>query len=151
MSVRRTYWFGAGLFLLLALGACSTETEQMHRLLGKADNCDAANETCRISAEGISVSLTLGPDVKPLVMFPINLTFEGSGRISPDVVVDFQMQDMDMGVNRYRLQPSSPSVWEGEAMLPVCTVSRMDWIVIVEFMLDEQPYKLIYPFHSETN
>lgn len=151
MSVLRANRFIACLILSLFLSGCDSETAQTRQLLGKAENCDAASEACRITAEGLGVTLMLGPDVRPLIPFPVKLVFESGGAVQGNVVVDFQMPEMDMGVNRYRLQQSSATLWQGTATLPVCTVSRMDWIAIVEFSLDGQPYKLIYPFHSETN
>ncbi len=141
-----------GLILLLVLGGCSREAETVHVLLGQAEHCDAAAQTCLIDADdGLSISLRLGPEVKPLVPFPIELIVDGADAVPENVVVDFQMREMDMGVNRYRLRQSSPMQWEGTATLPVCTASRMDWTATVAFRLDGRPYKLIYPFQTMTN
>ena len=54
--------------------------------------------------------------------------------------VSFQMSGMDMGFNRYELKPGPDGWWSASITLPVCTVSRVDWIVHIS--LDEQVYGL---------
>jgi len=147
----RRYWALAGWLAVALLYGCSGEADKTRQLLGTVSDCDAALESCRISAGGVNVSLALGPDVKPLVAFPMRLVIEGGDVAPQSVVADFQMQGMDMGMNRYRLLLSPQSDWRGTATLPVCTASRMDWLAVVEFTLDEQPYQAIFPFHTEAN
>lgn len=139
------------LVLPLLLLACSNDNEPARKLLGTASGCDAATNACEISAGEIRLSLALGPNVKPLVDFPVRLMIQGGEVAEQSVIVDFQMKGMDMGMNRYRLQSSSPSVWQGHATLPVCTASRMDWLAIVEFSLSGRPYQAVFPFHTESN
>lgn len=147
----RRYWWLACCITAISLLGCSGENGQARHLLGTASDCDVANESCRISSGAVAVSLALGPDVKPLVSFPIRLQIEGGEVAAQSVITDFQMQEMDMGMNRYRLQLSPQSDWRGKATLPVCTASRMDWLAIVEFTLDGRPYRAIFPFHTEAN
>lgn len=152
MIARKGYGTAAVLMMLLALGSCGGEGEKTYQLLGTAEKCDSAIARCQIQAKGVTGSLTLGPDVRPLSPFPVHFAVEGAGEIDPQsVVVDFQMEGMDMGMNRYRLQSLSSSTWKGTATLPVCTTSRMDWKAVVEFSMDGQSYRLVYPFHTETN
>jgi len=135
----------------LSLLGCSDKGEHPRKLLGTAADCDAAIESCRIDAGAIHVTLTLGPNVKPLVSFPVQLQIEGGKVTDQSVIADFQMQGMDMGMNRYRLQAMGGAAWHGKATLPVCTASRMDWQAIVEFSLDGEPYRVVFPFHTEVN
>jgi len=144
-------WSLPVLFILLSLLGCDNEVEQTRKELGTASGCDAAIESCQIVSGPISISLALGPDVKPLVSFPIELTIEGGGGYPQAVVADFQMQGMDMGMNRYRMQSSTQTVWRGKATLPICTASRMDWLAVIEFTLNGQPYRAVFPFHTEAN
>lgn len=139
------------LFMLVSLFGCNDEVEQTRKVLGTASGCDAAIESCQIVNGPINVSLTLGPDVKPLVAFPVQLQIDGGEVIPHSVIADFQMQGMDMGMNRYRLQSLTQGKWNGKATLPVCTTSRMDWLAVIEFSLDGQPYSAIFPFHTESN
>jgi hypothetical protein len=133
------------------LSACDAAQEASLQQLGTASGCDAAVQTCQLNRHGISLTLALGPEVKPLVPFPLQLRIEAGGRTVQNVIVDFQMQGMDMGMNRYRLQPGTGAFWHGNATLPVCTAARMDWLAQIEFNLDGQPYRAVFPFHTEAN
>lgn len=45
------------------------------------------------------------------------------------VSVSFSMRDMDMGFNRYDLQPQADGSWRAEAVrLPLCTDQRRDYL-----------------------
>lgn len=138
------------LSLLLLLVACSGEKGDERRHLGSAADCDAALSSCRVSDGAISVELTMGPVVKPLQPFPFTLLIEGGEVAAQSVVADFQMQGMEMGTNRYRLQPQQGS-WQATVTLPVCSASRMDWLAVVEFTLDGKSLQAIFPFHTEAN
>lgn len=138
------------LSLLLLLVACSGEKSDERRYLGSAENCDATLSSCRVSDGAISVALTMGPGVKPLQPFSFTLLIEGGEVAAQSVVADFQMQGMDMGTNRYRLQPQQGS-WQATVTLPVCSASRMDWLAVVEFTLDGEPLLAVFPFHTEAN
>jgi len=139
------------MIVAMVLVACSGGGESERKLLGTADDCDAAVASCHIDTGAIQLTLSLGPGVKPLVAFPVHLTVTGGELAEQSVVVDFQMQGMDMGMNRYRLQQTESSLWQGHATLPVCTASRMDWLAIVDFSLNGQPYRAVFPFHTEIN
>lgn len=133
------------------LGCSGGDEPPARNLLGTANDCDAALKSCRIEAGGVHLVLALGPGVQPLVTFPVRLSIEGGEVAEQSVIADFQMQGMDMGMNRYRLQMTQPAVWQGNATLPVCTASRMDWLVNVEFTLDGKPYRAVFPFHTGAN
>ena len=136
--------------LSLLILACSSEKGEEHRLLGRAENCDAAITTCRVSAGDIVVSLSMGPDVRPLQPFLLNLNIEGGKVDAQSVVADFQMQEMEMGSNRYRLI-EQPDGWQATVTLPLCTASRMDWLATIEFVLDGKPSHAVFLFHTGAN
>ena len=142
--------FAAVLSLVLLLVACGGETVDKRRDVGIAKDCDAAIATCHVSDGDIALSLSMGPGVKALQPFPLTLVIEGGEVAAQSVVADFLMQGMDMGSNRYRLQPQQHG-WQGTITLPVCTASRMDWHAIIEFTLDGQPLRAVFPFHTEAN
>jgi len=56
--------------------------------------------------------------------------------------VSFQMTGMNMGFNRYDLKPDANETWAARITLPICTVSRVDWIA--ELNLDGQLYNLSF-------
>jgi hypothetical protein len=150
VSVMQRLGHIAALVLMLLLAACSGKSDAQRRLLGVANDCDAALTRCRVSDDDTSVSLMMGPKVKPLQPFTLSLLIDGGKVAAQSVVADFQMQGMDMGSNRYRLQPGEKG-WQATATLPVCTASRMDWLAVVEFELDGKPVRAVFPFHTEAN
>jgi hypothetical protein len=42
------------------------------------------------------------------------------------------MPNMDMGFNRFDLRQQADETWQGQALLPVCSMGRRDWRVTVE-------------------
>lgn len=136
--------------LSLFILACSSEKGEERRLLGTAEDCDAAITTCRVSSGDIMVSLSMGKDVRPLQPFLLNLDIEGGEVEAQSVVADFQMQGMEMGANRYRLI-EQPDGWQAMVTLPLCTASRMDWLATIEFVLNGKPSQAVFLFHTEAN
>ncbi len=130
------------------LSACSNSDIAIE--LGNAKACDAAVMSCVVSNAGYTLTLQLGPDVKPLNPFATQLKIEGASDGGQDVVVDFHMVGMDMGLNRYRLIRSNGS-WVGKTTLPICTASRTDWNAIVEFVDAGKKYTANFPFHTDVN
>lgn len=138
------------LFFMLMLYGCDNQ-DKLIVDLGRSVDCDAAVSTCSVKKEGFVVKLSLGPDVHALNSFPLILDIEGEeSDIAVDgVIADFQMQGMDMGINRYKLQ-SAEGKWQGSITLPVCTTSRMDWYAQIEFMVEGVQYRARFPFQVGT-
>lgn len=118
--------------LTLVLSACSQD-EPASEKLDPVGGCDAAMTSCEIEHAGNRISLSLGPGVKPLVPFPVNLSIDAPSDVEA-VVISFQMKGMEMGLNRYRLTKKEGR-WQGIATLPVCTTSRMDWVAELEYVV----------------
>ncbi len=133
----------------IAISACSGHEESFHEL-GSAKGCDAAETTCALSGKDFNIKLKLGPNVAPLKNFPVELTITNSDEAlaSENVIIDFQMTGMEMGLNRYKLS-NSGNIWNGVVTLPVCVASRMDWIAIVEFTAQDRRYRAVFPFHTD--
>ncbi len=134
--------------LMLIATACNNQDGKTVRYLGVADDCDASQSSCQISDGAVTVSLDMGPEVKPLQSFPLILTIEAGGHALENVLVDFQMQGMEMGSNRYRLVHQGEH-WAGSVIIPVCSASRVDWHAIVEFTVDGETVRAVFPFHTE--
>lgn len=140
------------LFLLAMLiaGVGCTDTDNTVVDLGAATGCDAAEMACTVKGKGITITLVLGPEVQPLKAFPVSLEIYGDQIEKGSVIADFQMQGMDMGVNRYRLLQRGEQ-WIGSATLPVCSRSRMDWFAQIEFVREGKRHLARFPFHTEAN
>jgi hypothetical protein len=85
-------------------------------------------------------------EIQPMQPFAIELE-------TPEEVdaagVDFSMVDMDMGLNRYRLVRGEDGLWRGNAMLPVCTTGRRDWLATVEIADDGTAYAAEFFFETQ--
>lgn len=110
--------------------------------------CDVTVDHCAIAAPGLNLTLELGP--KPTVMTPFEATLtdwgDGDLRLD-DAVIGFSMADMDMGLNRYRLEDAGDGVWKVSATLPVCAAGRRDWRA--ELLLTKpggEVYRALIPF-----
>ncbi len=132
--------------LLVMLAACGSE-ETGRVVQAEASGCDAARMSCRVTVEGSEVELTLGPGVKALQPFAARAVFEDGADIE-QLLIDFQMVGMEMGINRYRLLRAE-GAWHGKVTLPVCTASRSDWVAILEYRRDGTDYRIRFPFSAE--
>jgi hypothetical protein len=117
-----------GLVLTGLLAGCGPEQQETESL-GEAGLCAPLGHECIVRSDTRLIGIELPSEVQPLTRFPVKVRVEG---LEPgSVVVQFDMKSMDMGVNRFGLRQKG-AVWEGEAILPVCTSGRTDWLATVE-------------------
>jgi len=93
---------------------------------------------CTFVHKGMPANLRFSAQPEALQPFVLSL-------VSPNLrtaSVSFQMSGMNMGFNRYDLKPGADGRWAANITLPVCTVSRVDWIA--ELNLDGQLYTLTF-------
>lgn len=87
-------------------------------------NCMDPVAGCRLD-EGLEVRFSN----TPAVMQKFDLEMRAPENAAP--YASFQMQGMDMGLNRYRLLWNNGK-WHAEAMLPACVRGRHDWVLRLE-------------------
>ena len=110
-------------------------------------DCDSAQAACVARGEGFAVELSLGPSVQPMRPFGIQLrVLQGQLSSAAQVELQFQMQDMDMGQNRYRLLAGKQGIWRGNAVLPVCSRGRSDWFAQINIRDAGQRWSAEMPF-----
>ncbi len=116
-------------WLLLTLVACQSDAPQVVSFPDA--ECDGAG-FCQSSRDGRRITLRFLAPPSPLTAFPFEVHLNGFAvKPPPDVQVRFEMPDMDMGLNRYRLQNGGTGRFTGRAVLPVCTTGRHDWRAVV--------------------
>lgn len=91
---------------------------------------------CSFMHKGLPAELRFSAQPEALKPFVLSVASPHLRKAS----VSFQMSGMDMGFNRYELRPDADGRWSASITLPVCTVSRVDWIAQIN--LDEQAYVL---------
>lgn len=122
--MKKLLWIVSAVLLV----GCSAEQPGMDHL-GSAAGCTPVGQACSVTRDGRSIGLQLPSDIQPLSRFPMTVYLEGiRARV---VTVEFTMQGMDMGVNRFGLREGQDA-WTGEAILPVCTTGRVDWVATVQ-------------------
>lgn len=154
MTRNRRFALIAGLVLISTLMAAITllrtglDSPAAADVLHMTDaHCDSARRACLATGTDLDVEWRLGPPVRPMEQFAMQLRV-ARGALGADarIVVEFQMRDMDMGLNRYRLEPAAAGAWRGRAMLPVCTSGRSDWLATLDIHDGDRHWTAQLPF-----
>ena len=87
-------------------------------------------------------------DEAPQVMTPLHLHLHiNRAEAVKSIHVDFAMQNMEMGLNRYRLiQASQSDAWQAEVTLPICVQGRSDWNMLLEIEAGKKIQRFKLPF-----
>ena len=138
---------------VLAGGAYWT-TSEWHRLfpnlqrLPPDPDCDLRKGACaRALPGGGSVRLKVSPEGIPL-MTPLSLEVAIDGIEVDGIQVDIRGLNMEMGVNRTRLDQVSRQLWRGGTLLPMCSLQTMRWEAAV--WLESGGAVLAVPYHFAT-
>ena len=109
--------------------------------------CADINQSC--GNEIFTVQLAEAPQVmKPL---HLNLHINRAEAVK-SIHVDFAMQNMEMGLNRYRLiQASQSDAWQAEVTLPICVQGRSDWNMLLEIEAGKKIQRFKLPFSVKAN
>lgn len=91
--------------------------------------CQPVGKTCNAEFSDVTLQLTFVSPV--VVMSPFVASVATQADISEMYLV-FRMRDMDMGVQRYRMQKNNDGVWQSAITLPVCALGRSDWTAILQ-------------------
>jgi len=92
--------------------------------------CHVQDQGCRIELPGVGhVLVTMPKEIIPLERFEFTVFAEpGVAQQVGEIVADFDMIEMDMGVNRYTLTRDASDVYSQTVVLPICTATVTDWI-----------------------
>lgn len=92
-------------------------------------SCQPIGTTCTAEFHDAILQLEFSPSV--VVMSPFLASVSTQADIE-DVFLEFRMNNMDMGMQRYRLLKNENGVWQSEITLPVCSLGRSDWTAVLE-------------------
>lgn len=89
----------------------------------------------------------------PQVMKPLQLNLHINRADSvKNVHVDFAMQNMEMGLNRYlMIQTNESGAWQAEVTLPICIQGRSDWNMLIEIEAGDTVQRFQLPFSAKAN
>jgi hypothetical protein len=119
------------------------------RLLAADPNCDPVLHTCTAGNGDMMISLHVQDKVRPLQKFSVQVKLGGGVATTvSQVSVRFDMADMDMGENRFQLSRQAEGIWQGQALLPVCSHGGRNWRTTVE-AVGEAVYKTEFNLYVE--
>ena len=140
-------------FLMMAVGLIAL-LAAVGWYSAKPDDASIISLPCEDIKQGCGNDrLTVRFAETPSVMQPLHLSlhFKQPENIQ-DVHIDFAMQTMQMGLNRYRLMPSHQrSDWQAEVTLPLCVQGRSDWLMLIEIDTGKQIERVQIPFTAQAN
>ena len=144
-----------GFFSIVALGALSFYAAQHLKSDGNQpprlewqQNCDLQSEACVVElSDGAQLRFEMLP--RPL---PLMKTMEVNAALSSENWMPRQLTivgtNMEMGINRSDLSPTSSGVWQGETILPLCSQRHMKWEA--QLLLQGPTGLIVVPFAFET-
>lgn len=91
-------------------------------------SCPDLTRGCRLELAGRSIAVSISP--VPVALTPFTLTVKAPA--ARKVIAEFAMVGMDMGLNRYGLQPAGDGSWQAKVTLPVCVAGGSDWVMLLE-------------------
>jgi hypothetical protein len=110
--------------------------------------CDPVVGPCSGFIAELPVTLSFAE--RPSALRPFKVLLETNLPIS-SVELDFTMQGMDMGINRFGMQQQSDGRWQGEMILPVCSLGRNDWTVELRVVYENALWTAHYNFEQAGN
>lgn len=137
--------------LALTLLACQPADHRAPAELLKVQQpCEVDLAGCTASDDKLTVRVKFDKDFAALKPFHLQLTAAPESPIQIDEInLEFSMQGMRMGLNKYRLLQAGDNVWTGKVTLPICTSGRSDWLADFDIQADGQRWKMQVPFVLE--
>ncbi len=151
----RVLWLSVLLLLALLLGLPQIKTWLAPpvtippQVLELEAGCQAHIATCVARGEALAVRLMLGPEVVAMQAFPVQLEISTTGLQAMTVErveIDFVMDGMNMGLNRYTLAAAGENRWHASAILPMCISRRSDWLADVKIYAKQGTWTARFPF-----
>jgi len=137
--LRQGLWLGLLLLLGIAIGTLYPWLQSRFDSpsdiveLSGDPACDPAVKPCTARTSALTLTLQLMGEVRPLTPFTVRVELAGTAAATIEQArARFTMVGMNMGRNRFKLDFQADGVWQGQAMLPLCSTGRRDWQVSAE-------------------
>lgn len=116
----------------------------------QSDNCTIENKECVVELNEFKVKIIFDENIYYLKRFNVSVLNESSDNIKlKSIQVEFKMNNMNMGVNRFMLKntglENNKQVWHGKALLPICVTGRADWLSEFEVETTKNKYLISVP------
>lgn len=149
--MQKLLWPLTLLLALVVLGAAGWKARRLLQpraaVTATVPSCDLQVGPCAAwLADGRGVILTLSP--RPVeALKPMQVRVRMAGVRASRVVINFTGVNMEMGFNRFVLKRDR-AAYAGQAILPVCSRSRMEWRA--EVLVQSTDGVLAFPFRFST-
>ena len=91
-------------------------------------SCDLRQQACDLDLHGQHLQFIVEPR-NFQALTPLTLTLHAPSPSVTAASVEFEGLNMDMGYNRVLLQAGADGHFNATAMLPACTLERMQWLI----------------------
>ena len=136
-----------GIYLPVMLDKIDEGKQPIEMVFVEKD-CDVTKQFCRAQVDDKLVHFMIHGPIHYLQHFDYELSLDGFVADSvARVGVEFDMLDMQMGLNRYTPRASEDGhSWGGVAVLPVCVTGRNDWRATVLIQAESGNYRARFDF-----
>ena len=113
----------------------------------QANSCNAENKECVVELNELKVKVLFDENIYYLKPFYVSVINENLDNLKfESIQIDFKMNNMKMGVNRFLLKNNdNMTTWQGKALLPICVTGRADWISEIELVTKTNKYLISLP------
>lgn len=108
-------------------------------------DCLLHKNPCKLQYRSIEAVVHIEDSISALKPFKVQIT-DMNGSIK-NASVRFSMKKMDMGYNSFNFSQLVNGEWLANAVLPVCTAGRSDWLM--ELVLESENDKALFSFVIE--
>lgn len=119
----------------------------------ESENCKIQTELCNYNIDGLRLSISSDKNIQYLKPFLISVnTSTNYNSNVKKIQIEFKMNGMDMGVNRFLLSKkniNNKEIWQGKALLPICVTGRADWIAELSIYIKDSIYVIKLPVSVE--
>ena len=146
MSNRNKYIFIVAISLVMLSGVIIYQKDKLfthqEKFIEIKSQCQVQQQDCVIKNDGATFTIRSDKDVYYLKPFTMSLST--NNQTVTNVIVDFKMVNMEMGVNRTALKKEKTD-WHGQVILPVCVTGRADWLAEIEVYSNDSQYRIMLP------
>lgn len=108
--------------------------------------CDASKSSCVASYLNHKIKIIFQNKTPALKPFTVYVSADDN--YISEVIVDFRMKNMDMGVNIINLKKADENNWAGQIILPFCSLGRQDWMVKLKIKSIEKNWYADFKFNK---
>lgn len=157
MKINKTFTVILIVFIILVLSVYITNAYLVQKDNKKViqlsiKKCNAQLNKCKVNIDDFEIGIDIDRNIEYLKTFNMKLWVENKkNNFIESIYIDFKMNGMDMGVNRFKLIRNEPikfsktQSWHGKVVLPICVTGKVDWLAKIELISQKKQYEILVP------